>query len=302
MATQPHDRSLKILKEFLQTAVPLWIIRFKGLPWEELQQIMKESERILEESGELAVFAQVKKGQTAQAFNAVARAIAALSFVPGGLDIFGLHFETKHEDPTMQGMTKGTMATEHRMGAVDGWVVTHDGETIKAGFADDGEAMKWLHDRHSYSVDHAVKHEGYDIVLVRGGRIEWSYKRDILGKRLGLSGRFERMSLVELLEELARLYPTLMIEDTTKPGDGPFPVKDVLDGIKFSLEQEDVSVDLRIFLESPHWFWAMESLGFVTVWAFPEDGGSLLAFKEHEAGLPVRRPPFVSGTHRSMDW
>lgn len=69
------------------------------------------------------------------------------------------------------------------MGAVEGWVITHDGETIKTGFANDGEAMKWLHDRHSYSVDHAVKYEGYDIVLVRGGKVEWSYKRDILGRR-----------------------------------------------------------------------------------------------------------------------
>jgi hypothetical protein len=78
--------------------------------------------------------------------------------------------------------------TKHRMGAVEGWVVTHDGETVKTGFKNDGEAMKWLHDNHSYSVDHAVKHEGYDIVLVQGGKVEWSYKRDILGKGRRLSG------------------------------------------------------------------------------------------------------------------
>jgi hypothetical protein len=101
-----HDSTLKILREFLQTAVPLWVIRFKDLPWEELQQVMKESEKILEESGELAVFATVKKGETAKAFNAVARAIAALSFVPGGIDIFNLHFETKHEGPTMGRSTR----------------------------------------------------------------------------------------------------------------------------------------------------------------------------------------------------
>lgn len=98
----PHD-TLKILKEFLQTAVPLWIMRFKDVPWEDLKLIMKESERILEESGELAVFAQVKQGQTAKAFNAIARAIAALSFVPGGIEIFGRHFETKYEGPAMGG-------------------------------------------------------------------------------------------------------------------------------------------------------------------------------------------------------
>lgn len=90
----PPD-TLKLLQEFLQTAVPLWTIRFKDLPWEDLQEIMKESETILEQSGELAVFVRVKKGETAKIFNAVAKAIAALSFVPGGIDIFGRHFETE---------------------------------------------------------------------------------------------------------------------------------------------------------------------------------------------------------------
>lgn len=95
------DYTLRILKEFLQTAVPLYTIRFKDLPWEDLKQIMRESEKVLEELGELAVFTMVKKGETAKAFNAIAKAIAALSFVPQGIDIFGLHFETKYEGPTM---------------------------------------------------------------------------------------------------------------------------------------------------------------------------------------------------------
>jgi hypothetical protein len=95
------DYTLRTLKLFLQTAVPLWTIRFKDLSWEELKQIMRESEKVLEELGELATFAQFKKGETAKAFNAIAKAIAALSFVPQGIDIFGLHFETKYEGPMM---------------------------------------------------------------------------------------------------------------------------------------------------------------------------------------------------------
>lgn len=71
-----------------------------------------------------------------------------------------------------------------RLGAVEGWVVTHDGETLKT-FESDVEAFKWLHRRHSYSVDHAVRHEGYDVVLVRDGRVEWSYRRDALNPNLG---------------------------------------------------------------------------------------------------------------------
>lgn len=80
------------------------------------------------------------------------------------------------------------MATKPRMGAVEGWAVTHDGETLKSGFASDVDAMHWLHRRHSYSVDHAVRHEGYDIVLVEGGVVRRSYKRDVLGRGARLSG------------------------------------------------------------------------------------------------------------------
>lgn len=78
---------------------------------------------------------------------------------------------------------KKSQKRQIHLGAVEGWVVTHDGETIKAGFPDDVAAMKYLHGRVSYSVDHAVRHEGYDIVLVKNGKVEFSYKRDILGKK-----------------------------------------------------------------------------------------------------------------------
>lgn len=69
------------------------------------------------------------------------------------------------------------------MGAVEGWVITHDGETIKAGLQNTLEAINWIHQRHSYSADHAVLHEGYDIVHVRGGKVDWSYKRDLLKRK-----------------------------------------------------------------------------------------------------------------------
>lgn len=65
-----------------------------------------------------------------------------------------------------------------QLGAVEGWVVTHDGETIKTGFASDFDAVDWLHKRHSFSVDHAVRHEGYDIVLIENGKVTYSYKQE----------------------------------------------------------------------------------------------------------------------------
>lgn len=66
------------------------------------------------------------------------------------------------------------------MGAVEGWVVTHDGETLKSALKTDFEAVEWLHQRHGYSVDHAVRHEGYDIVLVKNGKVEYSYRKEMM--------------------------------------------------------------------------------------------------------------------------
>jgi len=65
-----------------------------------------------------------------------------------------------------------------KLGAAEGWVVTQDGETLKTGFASDFEAVSWLHKRHSFSVDYAVEHAGYDIVLIENGKVTYSYKKE----------------------------------------------------------------------------------------------------------------------------
>jgi hypothetical protein len=75
-----------------------------------------------------------------------------------------------------------------QLGTVEGWVVTHDGETLKSGFKNDFEAVEWMHKRHSYSIDHAVRHEGYDIVLVKDGKVVYSYKQEAK-KRHGLGAK-----------------------------------------------------------------------------------------------------------------
>lgn len=69
-----------------------------------------------------------------------------------------------------------------RLGAVEGWVVTHDGETIKSGFKDDFSAVNWLHRRQGQSADWAIRYSGYDIVHVRHGKVVYSYKQNL--KRL----------------------------------------------------------------------------------------------------------------------
>lgn len=95
----------------------------------------------------------------------------------------GPGYMTEWIDPAGKGRAPVALEgrTRRSMGAVEGWAVTHDGETLKT-FEREQDAMKWLHDRHPYSIDHAVRFEGYDIVLVRSGKVEWSYRRDTAGK------------------------------------------------------------------------------------------------------------------------
>jgi len=91
MAKQPN----MILQEVLRAAVPLWIDRYKDKSWYELQNILQECEEILAQNGEAALF--YIKGKTANSFNALAQAIAILSFCPGGIEIFGQRWEGKFQ-------------------------------------------------------------------------------------------------------------------------------------------------------------------------------------------------------------
>jgi hypothetical protein len=90
----------------LSAAVPLWIESFvaKGMSFDEVLAVAKGASQIIAEKGDLILFRSKKKGETAEAFNALAKAIAAMSFVPGGVTTFGQHFET---DPSRLSSTKG---------------------------------------------------------------------------------------------------------------------------------------------------------------------------------------------------
>lgn len=92
----PEEPS-ELLKMSLSAAVPLWIAQFKDRPWKEISQIASEASQFIAEHGDDILFKSKKRGATAQAFNHLAKGIAALSFVPGGVKIFGLHFEARHE-------------------------------------------------------------------------------------------------------------------------------------------------------------------------------------------------------------
>ena len=84
------------LTDTLSAAVPLWIEVMKKLSWEERKKIASECSQIaVAEHGDNILFRGHKEGETAAAFNALARGIAVLSFCPGGVTLFGMHFETE---------------------------------------------------------------------------------------------------------------------------------------------------------------------------------------------------------------
>ena len=49
----------------------------------------------LAEKGDILLYGGGKKGEPADLFNELARAVAVLSFCPGGLDLLGEHYEAK---------------------------------------------------------------------------------------------------------------------------------------------------------------------------------------------------------------
>ena len=82
----------------LQLAVPLWIELLKKCGWNHILQRAKECSQVIAEKGDIILFRSKKKGESANAFNHLAEGIACLAFVPGGVKIFGSHWETTLDD------------------------------------------------------------------------------------------------------------------------------------------------------------------------------------------------------------
>jgi hypothetical protein len=82
-----------LLKSALSCAVPLWIEGLRGTSFDERQAFAVNAANIIAEKGDLILFKSKKKGESAAAFNALAKAIAVLAYQPGGVTSFGMHFE-----------------------------------------------------------------------------------------------------------------------------------------------------------------------------------------------------------------
>ena len=85
----PNTRALVLIT--LEAAVPLWRmqIQSEGWSWERIQAEAQECSQMIAEHGDNIMFRSKVKGETAKAFNALAKGIALLSFCPGGVKPFG---------------------------------------------------------------------------------------------------------------------------------------------------------------------------------------------------------------------
>jgi len=92
-----------LLKTMLPMAVSLNIMEFQKRPWSELQQIATHASQYVAEKGDNILFKSAKKGDTAKAFNELAKGVAVLAFAPGGVTLFGQHFEATHPESLTSG-------------------------------------------------------------------------------------------------------------------------------------------------------------------------------------------------------
>lgn len=87
--------TLALLQTSLDAAVPLWVLRHKDKSFEELQRRAQQASQIIAEHGDDILFRSARPGGSAYAFNALAEALAILSFMPGGVTAFGRHWESQ---------------------------------------------------------------------------------------------------------------------------------------------------------------------------------------------------------------
>ncbi len=90
----PDDTLLRLS---LMTAVPMWQMDIRGWSAEKRAERSGICSQVIAEKGDIIQFRAKKKGATADAFNRMAEGVALLSFAPGGVRIFGMHFEANPE-------------------------------------------------------------------------------------------------------------------------------------------------------------------------------------------------------------
>jgi len=89
-----------VLTTSLQAAVPLWILEMR--PWTPAARLAtaREDGQHIAEHGDDLMFKSKTKGRTAEAFNHLARGLAALAYAPGGVTFAGEHWCVNHAECT----------------------------------------------------------------------------------------------------------------------------------------------------------------------------------------------------------
>jgi hypothetical protein len=94
------DTVREVLRIALSAAVPLHVMELQRLSWAEVSASAKACGDIIAEKGDVLQFRGKKRGESAKAFNALARGLAALSFAPGGVTFLGDHYENTWKEKT----------------------------------------------------------------------------------------------------------------------------------------------------------------------------------------------------------
>jgi hypothetical protein len=93
-----------LLKTSLEVGVMLRVAELIPLPAEERQvELEHNRERwtdLIASKADVLLYGGGKPGEVASVHIALVNAIAHLSFVPGGITVFGLHFETVLDPPS----------------------------------------------------------------------------------------------------------------------------------------------------------------------------------------------------------
>lgn len=90
-------KTTALLQAALSAAVPLYIVEMRSWDWKRISETAQRCAQVVAEKGDIILYRSAVPGETAKAFNALARGIACLSFSPGGVTAFGLHFDAKFE-------------------------------------------------------------------------------------------------------------------------------------------------------------------------------------------------------------
>jgi hypothetical protein len=87
-----------LLQDALSAAVPLWILELRQSTFEQRAALAAKACDVIASQGDIILYRSSKKGETAKAFNELAKGLAVLAYQPGGVEIFGLHFCVNHDE------------------------------------------------------------------------------------------------------------------------------------------------------------------------------------------------------------